>query len=52
MWKIHDSYSRHSIMDMDGDGAVDFVDTENESTSTTDTWKDGDQLSWRIYLGE
>jgi len=50
-WKISDNYSRHQLMDMDGDGKPDLVDSENELTaSVSDVFKNGNQKYWKVYL--
>jgi Secretion system C-terminal sorting domain/FG-GAP-like repeat len=50
-WKIYDTYSRHQMLDMNGDGKPDFVDSENEvTTSVSDIFQNGSQKYWKIYL--
>lgn len=45
------SYEYHTVIDMNGDGKPDFVDTENEATeSTFDTFLNGGQKYWKVYL--
>ena len=42
----------HQLIDMNGDGKIDLVDTENEATeSTYDVFMNGSQKYWKVYLG-
>lgn len=51
-WKFYDSYSRHTVIDLDGDGYLDFVDSEDQSTaSASDAFEDGRDLYWKVYRG-
>ncbi|NHM06668.1 T9SS type A sorting domain-containing protein [Flavobacterium sp. CYK-4] len=45
------SYDEHVVIDMNGDGKPDFVDTENQATeSTSDVFVNGSQKYWKVYL--
>ncbi len=51
-WKSYDSYSRHAVLDLNGDGLLDFVDSEDETTAgASDVRKAGAQEFWRVFLG-
>lgn len=46
------SYDYHQVIDMDGDGKMDLVDTENHATeSISDVFLNGNQKYWKVYLG-
>ena len=44
------SYSFHQIIDMNGDGKLDFVDSENQNSSSSDVFLNGNQKYWKVYL--
>ena len=45
------SYSIHQVIDMNGDGKLDLVDSENEATEgTADVFLNGNQKFWKVYL--
>ncbi len=44
------SYSYHQIIDMNGDGKLDFVDSENQNSSSSDVFLNGNQKYWKVYL--
>ncbi|MEN9335868.1 MAG: hypothetical protein RLZZ500_855 [Bacteroidota bacterium] len=44
------SYSFHQIIDMNGDGKLDFVDSENQNSSASDVFLNGNQKYWKVYL--
>jgi len=45
------SYDYHQLIDMDGDGKIDLVDTENQATeSIADVFMNGSQKYWKVYL--
>lgn len=45
------SYQDHVVMDMNGDGKPDFVDTENQATEQeSDVFLNGGQKYWKVYL--
>ena len=47
------SYDYHQLIDMNGDGKIDLVDTENQATeSTSDVFLNGGQKYWKVYLGD
>ncbi|MGC4114806.1 MAG: VCBS repeat-containing protein [Myxococcales bacterium] len=48
-WKVDESYSRHAVLDMDGDGRPDFVDSADESGGSTAVWGSGGQQYWKVY---
>jgi glutamine amidotransferase-like uncharacterized protein len=42
---------KHNVIDMNGDGLPDFVDTENQATEgTNDVFLNGSQKYWKVYL--
>ena len=44
------SYTLHTVIDMDGDGKPDLVDTENEATNNNpDVFYNGQQKYWKFY---
>ena len=50
-WKVFESISRHNVVDFDGDGLPDFIDSENQNTTgTSDVWTSGSQQYWKVYL--
>lgn len=50
-WKLDDSYSRHNVFDLNGDGKPDLIDSENEATtSVSDVFVNGSQKYWKVYL--
>jgi hypothetical protein len=45
------AYDFHQVIDFDGDGKPDFVDSENEATnSVSDVFLNGNQKYWKVYL--
>ncbi len=50
-YRVFETYSEHVVVDMNGDGLADLVDTENQSTtSSSDPFSAGTQKYWRVYL--
>ncbi len=50
-WKLYESSGKHQVIDMNGDGKPDFVDSEDEATSVSnDAFKNGSQKYWKVYL--
>jgi len=46
------AWDYHQLIDMDGDGKIDLVDTENQATeSISDVFLNGGQKYWKVYLG-
>ncbi|TBX69157.1 T9SS type A sorting domain-containing protein [Flavobacterium silvisoli] len=46
------AWDYHQLIDMDGDGKIDLVDTENQATeSIADVFMNGSQKYWKVYLG-
>ncbi len=39
----------YSVIDLDGDGRIDLVDTEDNATDST--WQNGTQRYWKMYTG-
>ncbi len=49
--EYHISDDFHAVIDMNGDGKPDLVDTENQSTeSVSDVFINGQQKYWKVYL--
>ena len=46
------SWDYHQLIDMDGDGKIDLVDTENQATeSISEVFLNSSQKYWKVYLG-
>ncbi|MEL1242849.1 T9SS type A sorting domain-containing protein [Flavobacterium sp. DGU11] len=46
------AWDYHQLIDMDGDGKIDLVDTENQATeSIPEVFLNGSQKYWKVYLG-
>lgn len=44
------SYTLHAVIDFNGDGKPDLIDSENEATNgTADTFLNGQQKYWKVY---
>jgi Secretion system C-terminal sorting domain len=43
------SNNNHIVLDMNGDGLPDLIDTEDNATDST--WQTGSQRFWKVYLG-
>ena len=45
------NYNNHVVLDMNGDGKPDLIDSENEATNNTaDVFYNGNQKYWKVYL--
>jgi len=44
------NYNNHVVIDMNGDGNPDLIDSENEATSGADVFFNGGQKYWKVYL--
>ena len=44
------NYNNHEVIDMNGDGKPDLVDSEDEATSGAQIFFNGNQKYWKVYL--
>jgi len=52
-WRLNGYYSEHGLVDMNGDGKTDFVDSEDQTTTdVSDVWGEASNPHWRVYCGE